>query len=223
MAVDGAATRHVENRHGVAVSERIPRRSAVACIAGGLIGGVGAAVTQFAEATVAKEMLSHPYSPRVFIFTTSLWTVAHVLVLVGVIGLARSSLLGSTRLARVGIWMALAGLVLQIPAELSQVFFAESKIDDTGPVVITGVFGISVVLTAIGFVLAGVSALRTRRWTGWGRWTPLLCGVASVVLTAVAPTDAFLIGVSLFFLSFTVLGAALVAAPARAEVAPEQH
>jgi hypothetical protein len=36
---------------------------------------------------------------------------------------------------------------------------------------------ISVPLTGLGMLLTGVATLRTHRWHGWHRLTPLLCGI----------------------------------------------
>jgi hypothetical protein len=35
--------------------------------------------------------------------------------------------------------------------------------------------------TTVGLLLTGIAVLRTKRWRGWGRWTPLLAGLYPLV------------------------------------------
>ena len=36
--------------------------------------------------------------------------------------------------------------------------------------------GLSALLQGLGLLLAGIAVLRAGRWSGWRRFTPLLCG-----------------------------------------------
>ena len=35
--------------------------------------------------------------------------------------------------------------------------------------------------TVVGLILTGIAVLRTQRWRGWGRWTPLLAGIYPLI------------------------------------------
>lgn len=103
-----------------------------------------------------------------FTLALSLNAVQHVLLMVGVIGLARSGAAGTSRLGRMGVWLTLAGLAVLTAAE----FVAMTDPDIAGPF-----YGLATITMCAGLVMAGVAALRAGIWTGWQRYTVLACGV----------------------------------------------
>lgn len=78
------------------------RAAGLRTLIGGTIGAIGATATAFVPPAVAPELTSYPYTPGVFIVTEVVWTLAHVLILTGVLAIAGARLAGPTRLARVG-------------------------------------------------------------------------------------------------------------------------
>ncbi|MDP9325367.1 MAG: hypothetical protein M3O87_02365 [Candidatus Dormibacteraeota bacterium] len=95
-------------------------------------------------------------------------TAAHVVLLLGVIGLARTNAAGRGWLAQVAYAVLLIGLAAQAIAEgLLRFNF------DAG----TAIFGIASPAMALGFVLLGIAVVRAHAWSGWHRFTPLLCGL----------------------------------------------
>jgi hypothetical protein len=147
------------------------------CLVGGVIGVVGAGMSAVIPTSVSPARLSYPFTPGVFQLTEVLWTITHVLTLIGVIALARSGLVGSARLARLGLPITLVGMALLVPTELGFAFIADAAEDSTASMVSGTAIGLAATVAGVGFVLAGVATLRRGSWTGWGRWTPLACGL----------------------------------------------
>ena len=188
------------------------RKMGIWCTVGALVATVGAAVTATISSSVPADQLSHPYSPDVFRITEIAWTVSHVLMWLGTLGLARTGVAGTSRVGRVGIRVALVGMGLIVPAEIGFAFFAESSIE-SGPVVaLDTLIGVATLLAAIGFTVAGVAVLRGRAWEGWQRFTPLLCGLTVffvfLPILVVSPDD-FLWGVAAWSACFIPLGFAV--------------
>lgn len=135
---------------------------------------------------------------------TTLIAAAYLLLLGGVIGLARSGAAGDGWLGRIGLpmaglgWLAsaIAQIVLQIDFTLAE----------------TVIFPAATVLLGLGMLLAGAAVLRARCWHGWHRIVPLLCGLYPFVV--IFPVFAALGGPSFlalagFGLCWLALGIAL--------------
>lgn len=159
--------------------------------------------------TVSDTMWSYPLSPNAFIVASLLYAVFHVLVLLGVLAYARSGAAGTTRVARTGTALAVAGTALLMLAELASIPVYDQRIADTGPSVVGAAFGLAVVLTAVGFLLAGVTTLRAGVWQDWRRFVPLAMGIWSTLLVGIAMTKALPAGVAVYGLCILLLGVAL--------------
>ena len=105
--------------------------------------------------------------------------ISHLLLLVGIVGLARSGVAGRGRIAGAGITLTLLGLVVLTVAE-----FTATVNMDTAVLF----YGSATLALALGLVLTGVAVVRAGRWTGWQRFTPLVCGlfIPLVVIPAFA-------------------------------------
>jgi hypothetical protein len=66
------------------------------------VATVGATVTATVPPSVPAADLSYPYTPVVFQITEVVWTITHVLTFLGALALARSGLVGVSRLGRTG-------------------------------------------------------------------------------------------------------------------------
>lgn len=188
------------------------RRAGLWCILGGVIAAVGATVTATISSSVPATELSYPYTPAVFRITEVIWTASHVMMFVGTLGLARSGATGDSNAGRVGVRIALVGMALIALVELGFAFFATEPEDATPAVVLDSAIGMATVLAAFGFVLVGVATIRTDRWRGWYRFTPLLCGVYVFVVfipILVIQPDLFLWPVAGWSACFVLLGLAL--------------
>jgi hypothetical protein len=191
---------------------RFVRAAGMWCIAGGLIAAIGASVTASLPSAVPPGSISAPYTPGVFRVTEVIWTIAHVLMLLGTIGFARSGAVGSSRLGRIGNWIAIVGMALLVPCELGYAFFATADEGSTAVMVLDSAIGMASMIAGLGYVLAGIAVLRAGRWQGWQRFIPLLCGLfVFVVLMPITFTqpDLFLWPVAGWSACFVPLGIAL--------------
>ncbi len=189
------------------------RMAGILCLVGGVIAAVGATITATIDSSVPATELSYPYTPAVFRVTEVVWTVAHVLMFVGALGLARSGLAGASMPARIGLWISPVGMALIVPFELGFAFFATAAVESTPSIVLGTGIGLATMVAALGFTLAGIAALRTGLWRGWGRFTPLLCGLfvffVFLPIQIIQPT-AFLWPVAGWSACFILLGIALL-------------
>jgi hypothetical protein len=126
---------------------------------------------------VAEEMLSYPFTPEGF-RTIQLWFAVHHLGLIAVlVGLAGAAGVGPTRLARGGAIVAVIGMVGLTGMEVYAREFAEWSTKAANEGTMGAGYGITTSLVGLGMLVAGISVLRTRRWTGVWRFIPLSIGV----------------------------------------------
>lgn len=151
---------------------RFSRTAGLVMILGALLGLGGG---------IREAMLPTTWGSAQFLAMQGLFISAHALVLVGLIGLARSGAAGAGRLAKVGLGLALLASAMFIPLE---VFVIGNQ--QLGGMLL----GLCVMVHAVGMVLAGIAVLRAGRWGGWHRFMPLLSGlytflilIPSIVLT----------------------------------------
>ncbi len=130
-------------------------------------------------------------------------------MLIGTIGFARSGAIGASRLGRIGLWIALIGMVLIVPSELGFAFFATATMDSLPGIFLSSAIGMATMVAALGFLLAGIAVLRAGRWQGWRRFIPLLCGLFVFVVflpTLIVQPDLFLWPVAGWSACFVPLG-----------------
>ena len=68
-----------------------------------------------------------------------------------------------------GTTLALVGSALLVVAELVSIPFADQRIDAVGPQLVMVTFVIATVLSAVGFLVAGVTTLQSTRSSAVGR------------------------------------------------------
>jgi hypothetical protein len=145
-------------------SSSFVRWSGVCLILAGLLHLVIGPLQQFAPV----EPPSLDFSVR-----NGLIALTHALVLVGIIGLARSGAAGDGWLGKIGLGLAFVMGTLFIPAELTiQVNYALGATLD----------GICAMGLGLGMILVGISVLQAGRWQGWRRYIPLLFGLYPFLL-----------------------------------------
>ena len=149
-------------RSGAAERTGEGRLAAGAVIAGAVLGmPIG-----IATSTIYPQLADR--TSNLFGPSGAVLTALHVVLMLGVIGLARTGAAGRGWLARIAFAVAFVGLAAQALAEgILRVNF------DLG----SALFGVASPAMAVGFVLLGIAVLRARAWTGWHRFTPLLCGL----------------------------------------------
>ena len=123
-------------------------------------------------------MWSYPWSSAALVPMSILGAVLHVLVFIAVLGFARSGLAGPSRSAHIGLFLALAGTALLFVGELASIPVRDQRVDDTGATIVGAIFGIGVLLSAVGFIAAGLATARAGLWQSWRRFTPLATGIS---------------------------------------------
>ena len=197
------------------------RRAGTACAAGAAVLAVGGLATQVVAAStdVSDQAWSYPWSSGTSMAISVLWAAAQALLVVGVLAVRRSGAAGTTRAASLGLTLAAVGTALIVVGHLASLPVADQAVDDTGPLLVGGVFGLASVLSAVGLLMAGSAAVRARRWAGWRRFAVLATGLAMVVLIGLQLTPALPTAVALYALGFLGVGVALrrPPVPARAD------
>jgi hypothetical protein len=197
-------------------SIRSIRHLAIAGIVGGGATAISGVVIQAAvqpASTVSDEMWSYPWPSDTFVPVTLLFAGFHLLVFLGVLGFARAGLAGPGRSARVGSVLAMVGTAVFFMAELASIPINDQRMDDAGPMIVGGIFGLGVLLTAVGLLLAGRTTLRAGHWRDWRRFVPLAAGIWTTALVGVSFTKALPTGVGIYGLCILVLGLALYTQP----------
>lgn len=105
-----------------------------------------------------------------FYTAEGIWVVAQLLLLAGLVGLARAPSRPTTarRLGAVGLGIALVGRIVFLLAEGVSIASGEPA---------EAVLPIGAVLTAVGMTVLGIAVIRAHRWDGWPRFMPLAMGL----------------------------------------------
>ncbi|MCU1406018.1 MAG: hypothetical protein JWQ43_2321 [Glaciihabitans sp.] len=190
------------------------RTGGLACVTAALVGVAVALVNQVTPATVPETATSFPLSPAAYVWFELLLVLFRIGVFAGVVALAASGVAGRSRLARIGIALALVGLLLGILVELGAVFSANSLSTDGYPTFLRATAIVAAVLVAVGLVLAGFSVIYSGAWGGWHQYTPMLVGGVTVIAILLTLGDGNRSwGLGLYSVAFGVLGFALVTKP----------
>lgn len=146
-----------------------------------------------------------------FALRTTLIGAAYLLLVGAVVALARSGAAGPGVAGKAGLGVAGAGWVLSAVAQL--VLNADAALAEQV------LFPLATVAVGAGMAMAGVAVVRARRWLGWRRWVPLLCGIYpfAVIFPVFAATGGPSFPVlSGWGLCWLILAGALWTAPALA-------
>jgi len=192
------------------------RTAGISCIVGAAATTLGGIVVQGIvqpATTVPDHRWSYPWSSGALVPVSILWASLHVLVFVGLLGFARSGVAGHTRSARLGTTLALVGTALLFVGELASIPIRDQRTDDTGAVIVGALFALAILLTAVGFLAAGIATVQARLWQGWRRFTPLTAGIVTLALLGVNVTKALPTGVAIYGLCLVALGVALYTQP----------
>ncbi len=199
-------------KNSFAAGPSFVKTAGLLCLVGAVIGVISALVTAFIPPAVSFDRFSYPYTPTGFLLAQFVFMFNHVLLLVGILGLARSGAAGTGLLGRVGVWISLVGMAALTLCEVWAMTFATSPYPGPGTDVLDTSFGVASILIGVGLVLAGVAVARAGEWTGWRRFVPLICGVAVFVIVIPGVFGPFLAGrlvLAVWMLMFAALGWAL--------------
>jgi hypothetical protein len=192
------------------------RTAGISCIVGAAATTLGGIVVQGIiqpATTVPDHRWSYPWSSGALVPVSILWESLHVLVFVGLLGFARSGVAGHTRSARLGTTLTLVGTALLFVGEIASILIRDQRTDDTGAVIVGAIFALAILLTAVGFLAAGIATVRARLWQGWRRFTPLTAGIVTFTLLGLNVTKALPTGVAIYGLCLLALGVALYTQP----------
>jgi hypothetical protein len=192
------------------------RAAGISCIVGAAATTLGGVVVQGIvqpATTVSDHRWSYPWSSAALVPVSILWASLHIFVFVGVLGFARSGVAGHTRSARLGSALALIGTALLFVGEIASIPIRDQHTNDTGAVIVGGIFALAILMTAVGFLAAGVATVRARLWQDWRRFTPLSAGIVNCALLGVNATKALPTGVAIYGLCLLALGVALCTQP----------
>jgi hypothetical protein len=192
------------------------RRGAIAGMVGATATAISGLVVQAViqpATSVSDKMWSYPFSSSALIPMSILGALLHLLVFIAVLAFARSGLAGPSRAARIGLILALAGTALLFVGELASIPVRDQHVDDTGATIAAAIFGIGGVLSAVGFVAAGLATARAGLWHGWRRFTPLATGISIGAVLGLQLVDALAAGITVYGLCLLALAVALYTQP----------
>ena len=194
---------------------RPTQKAAIALIAGATIHAAGGIVGQVLRAStdVSDDLFRYPWTRDAFVVLCLCEAVAFGLGAVGFAGLRASGVAGSTRAARAGLGLAVAGSALFVVAQLALIPVRDQAWDDGAAGALGGLFGLATLLLGAGLAAAGVAARRAGRWEGWRPTALLACGVWTLGMLGIALTDVMPLGVTVIGLLQLWVGVGLLTRP----------
>lgn len=177
----------------------------------GAVQGDGALITAaYRDASpISDEQVSYPWDGAAAITTSLIWGITQILIVVGLMAFARSGAV-PTRAGRVGGRLAVAGALLYVVAHALSLVAYAAALDDPISVAVLSCFGVGTLLTAVGLIMAGTAALRSRVWSGWRRYAPLVLGAWMVAMVPLQFTAALPVAVGVYAAATMALGLALL-------------
>ena len=193
------------------------RRGGIALIAGALLTIAGALLSAIVQGTssVPDNLVRYPFSHHAFPPFTVFAATCHLLMLVGVLYLARGGLAGDSRTGRIGLGCVIAGLALLFVCEWAQLPFLDQHTSNTGPSIVDGGFGLATLLLAGGMIAVGVATLRQPSLGAWRQYAPLTCGLLSLIVIPIQFTSALWLGITVLCAGYVLLGVAVITDGAR--------
>ncbi|HEY2795627.1 MAG TPA: hypothetical protein VGJ28_24915 [Micromonosporaceae bacterium] len=185
------------------------------CGLGGLLGVAGGLVTAFVAPVVAPDLYRYPFGPGAYTAVQIIFAANHVGLLVGLLGLGW---IGAARGPwwRVGAAFGTFGLLLLTGCEIWALRLTNAVDFGSRSTPLGTAYGVGTIATGIGLVLAGIAVVRTGRWRGWARWTPLAIGVLVFAMLLPALFGTFRearLAITAWMVVWTVLGVALLLDP----------
>ena len=193
-------------------------RSILPGVAAVLFAGVqlqaGVVTVAYRQITpVPADRLNFPYEGSMSVAMSLAWGLAQAGFLLSLIAFARWGASGRGRLGRLGSGALIMGGVVFVAAQVASAFLPDARSAEPSAGVVVMLFAVGSLLTALGFVVAGVAVLRARVWSSWRRFTPLAVGGAMVCLVPLQFTTLLALAVTLYAATILGFGAALLAEP----------
>ncbi|HXZ74739.1 MAG TPA: hypothetical protein VEH31_28260 [Streptosporangiaceae bacterium] len=195
------------------------------CAAGGVVGAASGLITAFVTPAVSMDMYRYPFSPSGYTAAQIIHAANHLMLLAGLLGIGR------VRAARGPSWVTGAafgafGLLLLTGCEIWALRLTNTAVDgpQSGP--LNTAYGVATIVSGVGLILAGIAVVRTGRWRGWARWTPLALGVLVFVMVIPGLFGTFLearLAITAWMLAWTALGVALLLDPGEIFLIRRRH
>jgi hypothetical protein len=196
------------------MSELALRRAGLLCLVTGIVGGALAVLLLVWPTDVDDSLLRYPFSENGFLTVQVVFAVHHLGLVTGVVALALSGAVGPGKVARSGAWLLVAGTVLLTGSELLTMRYVDWSSDAANGGLMGAAYGISCTLMGLGAIAAGAGVLRTKAWSGWRAWTPMVIGVSQFVMLTPGMFSGFVIArivIGTWMLMFAALGWSLYA------------
>lgn len=188
------------------------RRGGTLLIAGALLTAAAAVVSAVVEAntSVPDDVVRYPFSGGAWTAFTVFAAACHLLMLVGVVYLARGGFADDSRTGRVGLRCVIAGFALLFVCEFAQLPLGDQHTSNTWPSIVGSGFGLATLLLAGGMIAVGIATLRQANWSSWRRYAPLICGLLSLVVIPIQFGSVIWLGIIVFSAGYVVLGVATI-------------
>ena len=195
------------------------RQAGWICLIGSGVGIVQGLLLMLLPPVSSPDRYSYPLSPIGHVIAEASFAVQHVLLLVGVVTLARAQRGRATVVPRIGLWVGAAGLALLTIVELIAMTAADVAADSAYAATVSSLYAIPTLTTGAGLVVGGLGFLRSGTLPGgiiprgWRRWVPLIIGGYVFVPLLPAIMAPFLFGrlaIMGWMITFALLGWMLI-------------
>ena len=194
------------------LSQLLPGAAALVYAGVQLDGGIIAAANR-SLSTVPEDRLNFPFSGSLATATSLTWGLTQALFVLALVAFTRSGAVGSSRSGRIGAWMAVAGGIVFVAAHAVSVTFRDTLLDDPAGRAAITLFVAATLLTAVGFILAGVAVARAGEWTAWRRYPVLAVGVWMLCMLPLQFTPLLPLSVTVYAATIAAFAVALLAQP----------
>lgn len=175
-----------------------------------LDGGITAAAYR-GISTVPEDRLNFPFAGSLATATSLTWGLTQALFVLTLLAFARSRGVAASRAGRVGARLALVGGMVFVAAHAVSVIFRDARLDDAAGLAAITLFSIATLLTAAGFVIAGVAVARAGRWTSWRRHSVLAVGIWMLCMVPLQFTPLLPLAVAVYAATIAAFAVALLA------------
>jgi hypothetical protein len=177
-----------------------------------LDGGITAAVYR-GISTVPDDRLNFPFSGSLATATSLTWGLTQAMFVITLLAFARSGAVGASRSGRIGARLALMGGIVIVAAHAVSVAFRDTRLDDPAGRAAITLFVIATLLSAAGFVVAGVAVIRAGRWTSWRRYSVLAVGVWMLCMVPLQFTSLLGPTIAVYAATIAAFSVAILAGP----------
>jgi hypothetical protein len=157
------------------------RKLGVACAVSGISGAAIAIFTLSYPAAVSSHRWSYPFDTTTQWIISLLLAVTHLLSLAGFLGVIAARPYGRSRVAVVGLWVAIVGFAGLAACEVFGASLGTQRNDSSAANAVSSAFGVTSLLVAAGAIASGIVIVRRRGLRSFGWSMVLWSGILIVV------------------------------------------